>query len=385
MQFTPTRSIVGSAPQDDLAREVYCILGVPVDSVGMRDVIRRIHTAAASRVPLLISTPNLNFLIKSQSDPEFRETLLMSDLCTADGVPIVWIARFLGIPIKGRVAGSDIFEQLKVRNASKDPLRLFFFGGAPNIASSACQAINAEAVGLYCVGSLQPGFGSVDEMSSNEIIDCINSTNADFIIAALGAPKGQSWLHRNHHRLLVPVRAHLGATMNFQAGVIQRCPKFIQRLGFEWLWRIKEEPNLLTRYLKDGSLLIYLLLTRVLPLIVESRRLRRKYRNQQQHVSVEQLETDGSIKFTFFGFATAHNLDKIIPAFARAVDRKKKVFIDLCNVCCVDARFLGLLLMFRKALKYNGTSLTLLSLPKDLSRTIQLHGLRFLTSDGKIT
>ena len=273
-----------------------------------------------------------------------------------------------------------MFEQLKVRNASKDPLRLFFFGGAPNVASSACRAINAEAVGLRCVGSLQPGFGSVDEMSSNEIIDYINSTKADFLIAALGAQKGQSWLHRNHHRLLVPVRAHLGATMNFQAGVIQRCPKIIQRLGLEWLWRIKEEPNLWTRYLKDGSLLIHLLLTRVLPLLVEGRRLRRKYRNQPQHVTVEQLETDGSIKFTFFGFATAHNLDKIIPAFARAADRNKEVLIDFRNVCCVDARFLGLLLMFRKALKYNGTSLTLLSLPKDLNRIIQLHGLRFLTS-----
>jgi len=372
-------------PQDDLSREVYCILGVPVDSVGMQDVIRRIHAAVASRVPLLISTPNLNFLGKSQSDPEFRETLLMSDLCTADGLPIVWIARFLGIPIKGRVAGSDIFEELKMQYASRDPLSVFFFGGAANVAASACRAVNAEALGLYCVGSLQPGFGSVDEMSSNDTIDYINSTDADFLIASLGAQKGQSWLYRNHGRLRVPVRAHLGATMNFQAGVIQRCPKIMQRLGLEWLWRIKEEPHLWTRYLNDGSLLIFLLLTRVLPLIVESRRLRRKYRNENQQATVGHVQTNGSIRLTLFGSATINNLDNIITAFASAVDKKRAVLIDLSNVRSVDARFLGLLLVFRKALRSNGTSLTVLNLPTHLKKIFQFHGLRFLMTDHKIT
>ena len=173
--------------------------------------------------------------------------------------------------------------------------------------------------GLYCVGSLQPGFGSVDEMSSNDIIDRINSTDADFLIASLGAQKGQSWLCRNHDRLRVPVRAHLGATMNFQAGVIKRCPNMMQRLGLEWLWRIKEEPNLWTRYLNDGSLFIFLLLTRVLPLVVASWLLRRKYRNEHQHVTVRQVQTNGSITFTLFGSATTNTLNNIITAFACAV------------------------------------------------------------------
>ena len=241
-----------------------------------------------------------------------------------------------------------------------------------------------KRVGLYCVGSLQPGFGSVDEMSSNEIIDYINSTNADFLIASLGAQKGQSWLYRNHRRLRVPVRAHLGATMNFQAGVIQRCPKIMQRLGLEWLWRIKEEPNLWRRYLNDGSLLIYLLLTRVLPLSVASRRLRQKYRNQQQHVTVEQVETNGSITISLFGFATAHTLGRIISAFALAVDRKKDVLMDFSSVRSVDARFLGLLLMFRKALIHNGTSLALINLPNDLNKIFQFHGLKFLIHDDEV-
>jgi N-acetylglucosaminyldiphosphoundecaprenol N-acetyl-beta-D-mannosaminyltransferase len=158
----------------------------------------------------------------------------------------------------------------------------------------------------------------------------------------------------------------------------------MQRLGLEWLWRIKEEPNLWKRYLKDGSLLTCLLLTRVLPLAAENRRLRRKYLHQQQHVIVEQIQTNELIKFTLIGFATVHNLDKIIAAFAPAVDRKKDVLIDLSNVRSVDARFLGLLMVFRKALQYNRTSLTVVNLPKDLNKIFRLHGLRFLISDGKI-
>src|SRR5258705_3992200 len=88
---------------DHLSREVYCILGMPVDAIGMHATLRRIETAAAGRTPCLISTPNLNFLVNSQLDRDFRDSLILSDLCTADGVPIIWIAWLTGIPIKNRI------------------------------------------------------------------------------------------------------------------------------------------------------------------------------------------------------------------------------------------------------------------------------------------
>ena len=72
----------------------------------------------------------------------------------------------------------------------------------------------------------------------------------DFLAVSLGAKKGQAWLLRNHHRLQIPVRAHLGATINFQTGTVKRAPASIrQALGFEWLWRIKEEPPALAALL----------------------------------------------------------------------------------------------------------------------------------------
>ena len=208
---------------DSLSRDVYCVLGIPIDAVSMASMIHAIEAAATSATRFLISTPNLNFLVASR-DPEFRESLLLSNLCAADGMPIVWIARLLGLPINERIAGSDMFQELKSRAASERPLTVFFFGGADGVAAAAANALNQETNGrLTCVGYLNPGFGSPDDLSSSEIITMINSSKADFLLVALGAKNGQAWLARNHHRLQIPVRSHLGATINFQAGTLEAC------------------------------------------------------------------------------------------------------------------------------------------------------------------
>jgi N-acetylglucosaminyldiphosphoundecaprenol N-acetyl-beta-D-mannosaminyltransferase len=249
---TPVTSL---APPDDLSREVYCILGVPVDAIGMHAVLRRIESAARGRTPFLISAPNLNSLVISQLDGDFRESLVLSDLCTADGMPIIWIAWLAGIPIKSRIAGSDIFDALKAEHSTAHPLKIFLFGGPEGVAKAASRALNGQASGVHCVGWFYPGFCSAEEMSGYDIIDHINSSGADFLVASLGNQKGQSWLQRNHHRLLIPVRAHLGATLNFQAGTVRRAPPIMRKCGLEWLWRIKEEPYLWRRYWNDGRVL----------------------------------------------------------------------------------------------------------------------------------
>src|ERR1700730_14718410 len=133
---TRARSIsmsMAESQNDDLSRNVYCILGVPIDDVDFATAIHRIEIAANRTAPFLISTPNLNFLVNLQSDPEFRESLFLSDLCPADGIAIVWVARLLGVPIKERVAGSDIFESLKLARSSGQRLRVFFFGGEEGV------------------------------------------------------------------------------------------------------------------------------------------------------------------------------------------------------------------------------------------------------------
>ena len=212
-------AMTSTVSSNDLSREVYGVLGVPVDAVDMATVLQKVDTAAATEVPFLISTVNLNFLVISRSDEEFRESLLRSNLCTADGMPIVWIARLMGIPITRRIAGSDIFDALKSAQRSP-PLKVFLFGGSEGAAATACKTLNAEPCGMTCMGSYYPGFGTVGEMSTEPILNTINSSNSEFLAVALGAKKGQAWLLQNHDLLRIPNRVHLGAAINFQAGTV---------------------------------------------------------------------------------------------------------------------------------------------------------------------
>jgi N-acetylglucosaminyldiphosphoundecaprenol N-acetyl-beta-D-mannosaminyltransferase len=118
---------------------------------------------------------------------------------------------------------------------------------------------------LSCAGYESPGFGSVEDMSSRNQVATISRSCADFVVVALGAKKGQSWITRNRGRLTAPVISHLGAVVNFVAGTVSRAPLCMQRSGLEWLWRIKEETGLWRRYFSDGMVFLELLLTRVLP------------------------------------------------------------------------------------------------------------------------
>jgi N-acetylglucosaminyldiphosphoundecaprenol N-acetyl-beta-D-mannosaminyltransferase len=349
----------------------------------MQSCLHRIEAAAASRVPFLISTPNLNFLVNSQSDPDFRESLLLSDLCPVDGMPIVWIAWLLGIPIKNRVAGSDIFDALKTGHNAAKPLKIFLFGGAEGVVAAASRALNAWPGGLCCVGSLYPGLGSVDEFSRDEIINYINSSGADFLVASLGAQKGQSWLLRNHRRLIIPIRAHLGASVNFQAGTVARSPPVMRKLGLEWLWRIKEEPYLWRRYWNDGRMLLRLLLTRVVPLAIWIWWLRLRYERHGKDLVIKQRHDYKSVTVSLSGPATAPHIDKVIPVFRDAIAIKKQIVIDFSNTHVIDARFLGLLLMLRKKLNGNGASPSFIGLSPRLERIFRLSGLAFLLSSDK--
>src|SRR6516165_4692823 len=105
--------------EDDLGRQVFGVLGLPIDVVDLEGLRVKINEAVSTRRPFWLSTPNVNFLLMSQSDRDFRESLLMSDLCPVDGVPLVWIARLLGVPLQGTLSGSDIFEQLQTRPAAR--------------------------------------------------------------------------------------------------------------------------------------------------------------------------------------------------------------------------------------------------------------------------
>src|SRR5687767_12460284 len=135
-------------PVPDFERDVHCLLGMPIDAVDLAGAEKRIRAAAEARLPCFMSTPNVNFLIASRSDDAFRNALLHSDLSVADGMPLVWLARLTGIPLRERVAGANLFEAL--REGRGRPLSVYFFGGPDGVAEVARRRLDREAKGLVC-------------------------------------------------------------------------------------------------------------------------------------------------------------------------------------------------------------------------------------------
>jgi N-acetylglucosaminyldiphosphoundecaprenol N-acetyl-beta-D-mannosaminyltransferase len=310
--------------------------------VDMADAIQHVRDSAAQRTPCFLSTPNLNFLIAAQSDNAFRDSVINSDLTIADGMSLVWTARLLGFPIHERVAGSDMFEQL--RAGTPTWLSVYFFGGMEGVAEMACRRLNEVPSGLMCAGFESPGFGLAQEMSSDESIEKINTSGADFLVVSLGAKKGQAWIEYNRARISVPVISHLGAVINFVAGRVGRAPIWIRRSGLEWLWRIKEEPGLWRRYTSDGWVFLRLLVTRVVPYAWFMYR----YKPAGQELdsaTIELFDDGGDIVIRLRGAWVQDNLRPLRECFSSLALAGRDVRIELEHVTYVDSAFIGLLLL----------------------------------------
>lgn len=362
----------------DFSREVHCLLGLPFDAVNLPVALQRIRTAASNRTPCFFSTPNLNFLIASQSDTAFRDSVINSDLSVADGMPIVWIARMLGIPIRERVAGSDLFEQLRANSSAR--LSVYFFGGVEGVAEIACRHLNAEPSGLLCAGFKNPGFASVQEMSSNENIETINASGADFLVVSLGAKKGQAWIEHNRAQISVPVISHLGAVINFVAGNVGRAPVWIQRHGLEWLWRIKEEPGLWRRYTADGMVLLRLLVTRVIPYAWFMHW--HKPKDQElDSAAIELFDDRAQIIIRLCGAWGRNNLRPLRECFSSSELTGRDVQIELGHVTHVDSAFIGLLLLLYGDRKQQGKRLPVVNLNNRVRQIFRYASAEFLLEE----
>jgi N-acetylglucosaminyldiphosphoundecaprenol N-acetyl-beta-D-mannosaminyltransferase len=367
-------SLGTTAVADDLSRNVFGLLGIPLDAIDFAALLGSVDGAAGSPSPFLISTPNVNFLIKSHRNSQFRESLLSSNLCLADGMPLIWLAKILRIPIYERIAGSDRVGRLKSTHNPMRRLKVFLVGGAEGAAATVGAKLNSEQSGLECVGVINPGFGTIEEMSSPEIIEIINASEADLIAVFFGAEKAQAWLMHNHDRLRAPIRAQFGATINFEAGTVRRAPHFMRSTGFEWLWRIKEEPYLWRRYWNDGTVLLKLMVTCVLPLAFDARR----RRGEPSDLSINAKQDANSCVIELAGDAVDRHVNRAIDPLRKALASGKQVVVDISKTRYIDARFFGLFLMVRKHLANQGKRLVFTGVSRETRRIFQLNKFEFL-------
>ena len=367
-----------SFKSDDFNRQAWCLLGLVFDAIELDQIIARIDEAVEKKHDCFFTTPNLNFCIAALEDEEFRSTVVNSNLVLLDGMPLLWVARAVGALIPSKVSGSDVFDRYWRRPVSgRDKAKVYFFGGEADVADQACKQINENSPSLLCTGSMNPGHGTVEELSDEKIIEQINLSGADFVVVSLGALKGQLWIERNRHRIDAPVISHLGAVVNFVAGSVERAPRWIQKTGFEWLWRIYQEPSLWRRYFFDGLVFLKLIVTRVAPLAIWNRVNRNRLRLATM-VECEISDSEDRLDLAVTGICTCQTIDPLRDVFFDAASKGKSINLDLFGVEAVDGAFLGLCIILKKHVSASGHELILTGVSPTVRRLIRWNCAEYL-------
>ena len=231
-------------------RKLLIIAGVPIDDMTMPEVLDQISEYIRAGTPHQIATVNADFVLKAWEDPELRQILNQADLLTADGMPLVWGARLLGVHLQGRVAGADLVPALAERGA-REGWRFYMLGGREGVAALATEKLTSRYPGFNVVGMYAPPFGPVVEMGP-DINERIRAARPDILLVAFGNPKQEKWISMNAADLGVPVMIGVGGSLDFAAGEIPRAPLWMQNTGLEWVFRLIQEPRRMwKRYVLD--------------------------------------------------------------------------------------------------------------------------------------
>ncbi len=236
--------------------------GVPIDAVDEAGALRRIDRAFEAGSLLQVATVNLDFLVQAGADATNRRLLRACELNVADGWPVVWLGRLLGAKLSGRVTGHDLVPGA-VRVAAARGAGVFLLGAQDGVAETAAAELAARNPGLQAHFYEPPGV-ALEKMDDEAILSRIDASGAKLLLVAFGHPKQERWIARNRERLPVAVAIGVGCTLDVIAGRVGRAPRWMQRLGLEWLFRLQQEPGrLFRRYLADA-----LWLFRVVPATV---------------------------------------------------------------------------------------------------------------------
>jgi N-acetylglucosaminyldiphosphoundecaprenol N-acetyl-beta-D-mannosaminyltransferase len=227
------------------------LLGAPIDRLREDEAVTAIEGYVSARVPRQVATVNLDFLRIARGDEVFAETLKKADLALADGMPLVWASKLAGASLPERIAGIDLVEALCDRGSSLG-WSIFLLGAEPGIGIAASVAMLRRHPGLRISGIYSPPVGDWDDLEEKRIRDRITEANPDILLVALGAPRQDIWIAENKARLGVPVSIGVGCTFDVVCGAKSRAPRWMQRIGMEWAFRLVTEPTRLwRRYMSD--------------------------------------------------------------------------------------------------------------------------------------
>ncbi len=234
------------------SEEKVCVWGVPFSPITRAETVEAIGDLIDRGKPRIVITANTHYIMLSDQNEDLRAINAEAALILADGAPPVWSSRLTGRPLPERVAGSDLIFDLAEASARKGH-RLFLLGGAEGVAVEAARRLIERYPGLKIAGTECPPFRPPTSEEESALIDRIRAARPDILLVAFGQPKGERWILRYLERLEVPVCMQVGATLDFVAGKIRRAPRWMQKTGLEWAFRLSLEPKrLFMRYASNA-------------------------------------------------------------------------------------------------------------------------------------
>lgn len=223
------------------------ILNIDILSITQEELLEELDKGA-------LITPNLDHLVKLQSDKEFYDTYQKAEWVVCDSRILYLFSKFLENPLPQAIPGSSFFTAYYMYHKDDENCKIFLLGAAEGIAKKAQENINQKVGRRIVVGAHSPSYGfEKNEKECQEIIRIVNESGANVVLVGVGAPKQEKWIMKYREQMpRVDLFMGLGATIDFEAGTLKRAPKIWQQCGMEWLYRfIKEPTRLFRRYFID--------------------------------------------------------------------------------------------------------------------------------------
>ena len=213
-----------------------------------------------------LSTLNTNSLLVLDKDKVFKEAIIKSNWIIPDGYGTVFACKLLGVNIKERIAGSDIFKDLNYKLNKKKKYKYFFFGSTNKTLKLISKRMKLNYPNIKITGYLSPPFKSTfTKTENNKIIRYINNKKPDVLWVGLTQPKQEKWVYENYSKLNVKFVGTIGAVFDFYSGQVKRAPIIMQTLGLEWFYRICQDPTrLLARYLTSNLYYIFIVIPKII-------------------------------------------------------------------------------------------------------------------------
>jgi len=229
------------------------VLGVGISVLNLRTALDAIAEAVCARRKGYICVRDAHGVMLAQKDAAFRRILNEAFLCTPDGMPMVWMGKLRGHREMSRVYGPDLMLEVCAWSET-NPCRHFFFGGVPGVAKLLAEKMKTKFPKLEIVGCYTPPFRPLNAEEEKELQEIIRAAQPDILWVGLSTPK-EKFMAEFLPELDVTLMIGVGAAFDFHAGRVRQAPRWMQRSGLEWLFRLVCEPRRLgKRYLKNNPL-----------------------------------------------------------------------------------------------------------------------------------